>query len=63
MRRLPLTRIAEFIIGRRFAPTRWQSDLSPQAGRGEEGTRGEVKKAAFLFPPPALAHRSFTIPH
>jgi hypothetical protein len=26
----PLTRIAEFIIGRRFAPTRWQSDLSPK---------------------------------
>src|SRR5712691_4323651 len=33
---LPLTRIAEFIIGRRFAPTRWQSDLSPQARRGKD---------------------------
>jgi hypothetical protein len=31
---LPLTRFAEFIIGRRFAPTRWQIDLSP-SGRGE----------------------------
>jgi hypothetical protein len=30
----PLTRFAEFIIGRRFAPTRWQIDLSP-LGRGE----------------------------
>src|SRR5882724_2579317 len=30
----PLTRFAEFIIGRRFAPTRWQIDLSP-SGRGE----------------------------
>src|SRR5579872_1229380 len=30
----PLTRFAEFIIGRRFAPTRWQIDLSP-TGRGE----------------------------
>ena len=29
----PLTRIAEFIIRRRFAPTRWQFDLSQ--GRGE----------------------------
>jgi hypothetical protein len=32
--RSPLTRFAEFIIGRRFAPTRWQTDLSP-AGRGD----------------------------
>jgi hypothetical protein len=30
----PLTRFAEFIIGRRFAPTRWQTDLSPP-GRGK----------------------------
>jgi hypothetical protein len=30
----PLTRFAEFIIGRRFAPTRWQIDLSP-LGRGK----------------------------
>jgi hypothetical protein len=33
----PLTRFAEFIIGRRFAPTRWQIDLAPP-GRGEEHT-------------------------
>ncbi len=30
----PLTRLAEFIIGRRFAPTRWLATLSPQTGRG-----------------------------
>jgi hypothetical protein len=33
----PLTRFAEFIIGRRFAPTRWQIDISP-LGRGEGHT-------------------------
>jgi hypothetical protein len=33
----PLTRFAEFTIGWRFAPTRWQIDLSP-LGRGEGHT-------------------------
>jgi hypothetical protein len=42
-RRFPLTRIAEFIIGRRFAPTRWQFDLSPQAGRGKRWFLGCLK--------------------
>src|ERR1700694_6043222 len=41
--RVPLTRIAEPVIGRRFAPTRWQFDLSPQAGRGDS------KRGAWLF--------------
>jgi hypothetical protein len=40
-----------------FALTR-ESDLSPQAGRGEEGERRDH----FLFRDPASAHSSFTIP-
>src|SRR6202035_3701953 len=44
---LPLTRFAEFIIGRRFAPTRWQIDLSP-LGRGE-GHRFNLKPSCSRF--------------
>jgi hypothetical protein len=58
----PLTRFAEFIIGRRFAPTRWQIDLCPP-GRGEAGnyrgrrgirSLGWPTEAALPVPKPCM---------
>ena len=37
---LPITRFAEFIIGRRLVPTRWQIDLSPLEGFAQRCRRG-----------------------
>ena len=46
---LPPSRIAEPVIGRRFAPTRWRSDL-PRKGGGEKKRHSSVEeKASSLF--------------
>jgi hypothetical protein len=34
-----LSRLAEFIIGRRFAPTRWLATLSRKRERGKQASR------------------------
>src|SRR5262249_15297638 len=44
----PSPRFAEFIIGRRFAPTRWRSDPLPQGERVD-------KHASRIFAPPRAA--------